>query len=113
MKRKTDLTKSVPFKRVNDIWECLDRDKPFWTSKDGSEGSGSYMYQEGQKEPTGLEFVCPGCKGIGGLIFKTKNVDGWSWNGDLDKPTCTPSILHDKNSCGWHGYLTDGIFKVC
>lgn len=109
-----DLTKSAPFKQVGDIWECLDRDKPFWTAKDGTEGCGSYVYQESQEEPTGLEFVCPGCKGIGGVSFKTaKDPHGWTWNGNLEKPTCTPSILHNKSKCGWHGYLTAGEFKPC
>lgn len=34
----------------------------------------------------------------------------WGWNGNIDKPTITPSIhlLHQ-----WHGWLTDGVLKSC
>jgi len=41
----------------------------------------------------------------------------WDWNGDKEKPTLTPSILHwgngRKNPSTWHGYMTDGILKEC
>jgi len=41
----------------------------------------------------------------------------WVWNGDKEKPSLTPSILHwgngrDKPST-WHGYMTDGVLKEC
>jgi len=38
----------------------------------------------------------------------------WSWNGDREKPTLTPSILvykHEGFDDGWHGFLTDGELK--
>lgn len=41
----------------------------------------------------------------------------WGWNGDLDRPTVTPSIFHDPDhptsSKAWHGFLTDGKFVGC
>ena len=41
----------------------------------------------------GLIFWCPGCKGNHRITIKGANPDGWEWNGDLEKPTTTPSIL--------------------
>ena len=33
----------------------------------------------------------------------------WEWNGDLDKPTLSPSILvHDR----WHGFLRNGKLET-
>lgn len=41
----------------------------------------------------------------------------WNWNGDREKPSLTPSILHWGNGkekpSTWHGYLTDGVLKKC
>lgn len=57
-----------------------------------------------------LRFVCPGCGELGGINF---SAGGWTWDGNREAPTCTPSILHDKGRCGWHGYLTAGEFRPC
>lgn len=35
----------------------------------------------------------------------------WEWNGNRDKPTLSPSILH-RGVCAWHGYLRDGVLVV-
>ncbi len=56
----------------------------------------------------GLTFICPGCGEVGGLNFAP---GGWTWDGNRESPTCSPSILHDKAVCGWHGFLTDGEFR--
>lgn len=66
-----------------------------------------------------LMFVCPGCEKFGkggGLhslpVNTSKASPSWQWNGDLEKPTITPSILTrigDSMVC--HSYLTDGVFK--
>lgn len=65
--------------------------------------------------PTRLTFVCPcGCGAIGGIMVggdPTKH-PVWQWNGNLEKPTTTPSIKF-VGGCEWHGYLTDGVFKSC
>lgn len=60
----------------------------------------------------GLMYVCPcGCQGVGALPFiKIDGKDAWNWNGSDLSPTLTPSILRSK-TCGWHGFLTDGVFK--
>lgn len=71
-----------------------------------------------------LLFVCLcGCGHTAGIVVSGPNA--WGWNGDRDKPTCTPSILvkgddpdkeyvADYVPCkGWHGHLVQGIFKTC
>ncbi len=42
----------------------------------------------------------------------------WGWNGDVERPTITPSIncLAEKDGkptggCGWHGFITDGEMR--
>ncbi len=63
-----------------------------------------------------LYYICPRtgnpCGGV--LIGRTKPgtvAPSWAWNGNLDAPSLTPSINCQKPGCGWHGYLTDGVFK--
>ena len=82
-------------------------------------GPGAFQYiEEGSPDgPTGLMYVCPcGCGDVGALVFrKGKNADKhptWVWDGNLDQPTLTPSILRTLG-CKWHGFLTKGEFVRC
>ena len=38
-------------------------------------------------------FECPGCDGMHGIPIKGENHPVWGWNGSVDAPTFTPSIL--------------------
>lgn len=65
----------------------------------------------------GYGFACPGCGSKSYLALDEENPPPrWSVTaGDIRKPdavSLSPSILHDrsKGGCGWHGYLTRGIF---
>lgn len=40
-----------------------------------------------------LFFMCPGCEYWHGVNVDNDNRPRWSWNGSVDKPTFTPSIL--------------------
>lgn len=56
-------------------------------------------------------FWCPGCKRMHGIWLKDRpnliNGAWWDWNGDLVKPTFTPSILgFGPPRC--HCFVTDG-----
>lgn len=67
-----------------------------------------------------LLFVCPGCftfhefdTGLHMLPVNTsRKTPAWHWNGDLEFPTITPSILtckdHPDRVC--HSFLTNGVF---
>ncbi len=39
----------------------------------------------------GLHFRCPGCNEP--HMIKTKGDGSWGWNGDVEKPTFTPSVM--------------------
>jgi hypothetical protein len=67
-----------------------------------------------------LMFVCPGCKafndGGSGLHILPVNTDkkspAWTWDGNIDRPTISPSILTGKDTdkiC--HSFLVGGIFQ--
>lgn len=40
-----------------------------------------------------LHFWCPGCDGVHGIKISKDGKDGWTWNGDPNKPTFRPSVL--------------------
>lgn len=64
-------------------------------------------------EGGGVAFFCPGCKCAHSVPVVGSNA--WGWNGSLDKPTLTPSILvsYDGNPPAdrpniCHSNVTDG-----
>ena len=68
----------------------------------------------------GYGFTCPGCGSKSFLALDGENPEPrWTVTaGDLQKPetvTLSPSIFHTKErgGCGWHGYLTAGVFRPC
>lgn len=70
-------------------------------------------------------FVCPNKHRCSVLIGPThvakQHPEGlaiWGWDGNVDKPTLTPSIncIAEKDGkptggCGWHGFITKGVIK--
>ena len=78
-------------------------------------GCFEWLIWDDEKHPRRLHFVCPcGCGAIGGVVVRgdaTKEPI-WEWDGNLDKPTITPSIRF-LDKCCWHGYLTAGVFRSC
>jgi len=98
--------------RVDDIMAALSAGRrgafKFWVRGDNP--------PDHDGAPDGLNFVCPGCGDLGSLAFQGRRQGlggGWTWDGNREAPTCTPSILHDDGRCGWHGYLTAGEFRQC
>ncbi len=55
-------------------------------------------------------FHCPGCKYSHPFEVDAPNGTGWTWNGSLEKPTFTPSLLvaKDMPSARCHSFVTDG-----
>lgn len=35
----------------------------------------------------------------------------WTWDGNVDAPTLSPSINCQTDGCGWHGFIEGGVFK--
>ncbi len=44
-------------------------------------------------EDNGLSFWCPGCKTAHTIYHSEGTGIRWGWNGDINKPTFTPSVL--------------------
>lgn len=69
--------------------------------------------------PKRLYYVCPcGCSEWRQIPVRMEGAAGtaWVWNGDVDRPTLTPSIQHVANradKCSWHGFLTNGEWVTC
>jgi hypothetical protein len=64
-----------------------------------------------------LHFACPGCGQLGGVnCGHPKPAQGLSWDIVSGSPadpatlTLTPSI-NCVGCCGWHGFLTNGVFN--
>jgi hypothetical protein len=53
-------------------------------------------------------FFCPGC----GFAhwFKTDG-GGWTWNGDRERPTISPSVLAWADAFRCHSFVTDGRIR--
>lgn len=68
---------------------------------------------------TCLAFVCPGCIDDGGgsglhmlPVNTTEASPAWDWDGNLDAPTISPSILTGRDTnkvC--HSFLKAGVFE--
>lgn len=65
-------------------------------------------YDDGQIG--GYAYRCPGCGQEDWLPVDDGTI-GWVQTGTPETPTLRPSILH--RPCGWHGYLTTGVFAPC
>lgn len=93
----------------------------YFSDKDAfreSRMAGSWMIDECDEDGRhDFWYCCPcGCGSIGPLTvgdgFKPDKEPGehtWFWNGSFDRPTLTPSVNHVGH---WHGYLTDGEWKI-
>jgi hypothetical protein len=46
-----------------------------------------------ETEGNGLLFWCPGCDGVHRIQYGDGPGPRWGWNGDVDRPTFTPSVL--------------------
>lgn len=59
-----------------------------------------------------LLFCCPcGCGDVSAVdVTPIAGRPCWSWNGDRERPTLSPSLLRT-GGCGWHGWLDDGTFR--
>lgn len=61
----------------------------------------------------GIAFRCPcGCGNESWLPVSIGD-RGWLWDGNIEKPTLTPSVLQSGLPCKWHGYLTAGEWRSC
>lgn len=65
----------------------------------------------------GFSFFCPGCDHR--HVYYTSGPMTWSFNGDRERPTFTPSLLNtcdahpDPKQRRCHLFLTDGKIQYC
>lgn len=66
-----------------------------------------------------IVFQCPGCKCSHGVPVPPHRL-AWGWNGDLERPTLTPSILITYGEhtppdrvAVCHSFVTDGKISFC
>lgn len=73
-----------------------------------------------QKHDTGVRsmlFECPGCDCPHVVYVEGSGVPVWSFNGDVDKPTISPSVLVRSNygtppvDTVCHSFIKDGVIQ--
>ena len=67
----------------------------------------------GEHDPD-FVFWCPGCQfGHGVWVTTTCKKTGaqWQWNGSMDAPSFTPSILITEGTLVCHSYVTNGTIS--
>ena len=106
----TDLRRSVPAKLCGvEVFE-----------RDFEPGDVTLIRESVGGPVASYGFGCPGCGARSILHIGTGPV-GHTWHvtaGDAADPahvTLRASVLHDPSlgGCGWHGYLTNGVFTPC
>lgn len=87
-----------------------------WDAFDAQREAGTFSIgHTGANGDIDFWYCCPcGC-GVQGVLSVGKGrkpaaSPSWSWNGSIEKPTLVPSVNHVGH---WHGWLTDGLWKVC
>jgi hypothetical protein len=66
-------------------------------------------------EPGCLLLACPGCGWVSGMRVgnpKPEKSPSWLLTGELPNITMRPSI-NCIGCCGWHGHLTNGVYRHC
>ena len=64
-----------------------------------------------------LFFECPGCNRLHGVNVSREEQPKWSWNGDVNRPTFSPSILvegiygEDRTVEICHSFVRDGVIE--
>jgi len=97
---------------VRVTWGALEwRDDRGWAGGGWYGEPGSMVPLVGAVGIAGYLIACPGCGRLGGPK------EGARWEvtagnpADVTTLTVRPSIA--KDCCGWHGYLTNGVFTSC
>lgn len=105
-----DTRRTVPARMVDDL------DVP------GDDGPGCMLALNAREDGgpcPGYLFACPGCGQHSGLYLHPPDPGTPRWRvtaGSAERAeglTLAPSIHHAVASCGWHGYLTGGVFVPC
>jgi hypothetical protein len=105
-KRRTDL------KAVRTVFALEDGCLPEYAAPGGYEPRPDYLLEPA---PDYLLLACPGCGRVSGMTVgdpKPAAKPSWRITGLPDAVTLEPSI-DCRGCCGWHGFLTRGVYTVC
>ncbi|MBY0581546.1 MAG: hypothetical protein K2P68_01330 [Sphingomonas sp.] len=81
--------------------------------RDATIPAGAIEFRELDGVVMGIAFRCPcGCGFESWLPIRDDHT-GWQWDGNREAPSLTPSVLQSGLPCKWHGYLTNGEWRVC
>lgn len=75
--------------------------------------------QSGMLYNTVIMIACPGCGKFGSMsvdVIKPTQSPSWQIVKGVKEDVTSLSLIPSINCtgcCGWHGYLTDGVFKPC
>ncbi|MDI1362523.1 DUF6527 family protein [Methylotenera sp.] len=78
-----------------------------------------FASQAAPEDIIGYSFYCVGCKFTHPVHTKVGSHNGsqWGWNGSMDKPTFTPSVLvqypwgEERKPMVCHSFVTDGMIE--
>lgn len=103
-----DLQRTVPLRVVDAL-----------PPRDPAPFGEATAYNDGSGEPAGFMFGCPGCGAQLSLPINPRpGRIAWTVTaGDARTGaglTLSPSVHHvAPQGCGWHGFLTNGVFAPC
>jgi hypothetical protein len=71
-----------------------------------------YVVDDPGRERRRCYFPCPRREGYECHVLLTPwpiNAPTWTWDGNRDSPTLSPSInCNGEGGCGWHGFIRNG-----
>ena len=68
------------------------------------------LYVSQDKKTEQVWIYCPGCKTHHAFTVKHPTFSPWQWNGDIEKPTFSPSMLVNKDypESRCHSFVREG-----
>lgn len=83
-----------------------------WPEPDDPPGTFAWQLDEGGGHARRITYICPRGQlcGVPVLPHRLPNGAGWSFDGNVDQPTLSPSV-NCVGGCGWHGFITAGRMR--
>lgn len=73
-----------------------------------------FHYIEDKKQ---YHYACPGCECYHFITVDKSQTPNWSFNGDIEKPTVSPSVRvrygNEPDSMVCHFFIREGFYEYC
>ncbi len=107
--------------RLIDVPLELRQGEEWVRSRDRLERPGDFFWQEEGGRPVAIVIRLPGNAGGSVAPIPITGDYAWGWDGNLERPTLTPSIWRNKRHPNeeqdhpneWHGWLRAGRLESC